>query len=55
MSDEPEVPRRFEEIAEAPSDPGEVASAARSCSAILIILLALALVVCVFAAIALVR
>ncbi|MCC6791254.1 MAG: hypothetical protein IT336_06200 [Thermomicrobiales bacterium] len=54
MSEELPSQRVIDAIPEdAPGDPGEVASAARSCSVLLIILAALALIVCIGVAISL--
>jgi hypothetical protein len=47
VSDETPRLRQIEELPEAPSDPGEIHSAARSCSVILIIGAVLLLIVCV--------
>ena len=53
MSDEEPRRREIEAIPDVPGDPGEVASAARSCSVILIILAGLVLIACIGVAIAL--
>ncbi len=47
VSDERPQSKRIEEIPEAPSDPGEVNSAARSCSVILVLGAIIILIVCV--------
>jgi hypothetical protein len=55
MSDDqqPLRPEIIDSIPDSPGDTGEVASAARSCSVLLLILAALALIVCVGIAISL--
>lgn len=52
MSDAPTQREQLEALDETPIDPNEVASAARSCSALLIILAALLVIACIFGAIA---
>lgn len=47
MSDETPRLKRIEELPEAPSDPGEINSAARSCSVILIVGAIIILIACV--------
>lgn len=46
VSDQTTGSEPFEALPETPVDPGEVASAARSCSVLLVIIAALALIVC---------
>lgn len=47
MSDETPRLKQIEELPEAPADPGEIKSAARSCSVILILGAVILLIVCV--------
>lgn len=55
MSDETPRLQRMHEIPEAPSDPGEVASAARSCSVILVLGAVILLIVCAMLAATVIR
>lgn len=55
MSDAPSQREQIEALDETPIAPGEVASAARSCSALLIILAALLVIACIFGAVAVSR
>jgi hypothetical protein len=52
VSDAPSQREQIEALDETPIDPNEVASAARSCSVLLIILAALLVIACVFGVIA---
>ena len=54
MSDAPEPPNR-DDFSDTPIAPGDVASAARSCQVIILILLALVIIACIIVAITLVR
>jgi hypothetical protein len=53
VSDHEPSQRAAEDLPDAPGDPGEVASAARSCSVILLIMAGLVLIVCIGVAISL--
>ena len=53
MSENEPAQRAAEDLPDVPGDPGEVASAARSCSVILLIMAGLALIVCIGVAISL--
>lgn len=55
MSDGPTPREEPSALDETPIEPRDVASAARSCSVLLLILAALVLIACVFAAIAVVK
>jgi hypothetical protein len=55
LTDLDPVESEIEAIPETPSEPEDIASAARSCLVILIILAALLLIGCIFAAVAIVK